>query len=361
MQYHVVVTERCNLSCTYCGGTRHQNGLPLDHVYSVDDLRAFIEKDPEPVIGFYGGEPLMGMGFMYEVMDGVPAKAYTLQTNGFRLSEIDDAHLNKLHSILVSVDGPREVTDRCRGHGTYDEVMRNLRELRYRGYKGDVVARMAHTDQGDIYGDVTHLLNLRDPGFDHVHWQLDVFWTELDSHPDLEGWLRRYDEGVTKLVHDFGEAMKEGEVLGFVPFIPVLRTLLTGEPVPHIRCGSGRDSFAVVTSGRIEVCPIAPELPYSNVGDIWRSTPDDLRDSLPVGEPCSSCSDLWVCGGRCLFSNQTMFWGRRWFDRVCESTRHMINELERLVPLAERLMSEGVLPMDAFDYPEINNGCEIIP
>jgi hypothetical protein len=31
------------------------------------------------------------------------------------------------------------------------------------------------------------------------------------------------------------------------------------------------------------------------------------------------------------------------------------------VPLAERLMSEGVLPMDAFDYPEINNGCEIIP
>ncbi len=361
MQYHVVVTERCNLCCTYCGGTRHQEGLPLDHVYPVEDLKAFMEKDPEPVIGFYGGEPLMDMEFMYEVMDSITAKAYTLQTNGTRLAEIDDAHLHRLHSILVSVDGPREVTDRCRGSGTYDAVVRNLRNIRGRGYMGDVVARMAHTDHGDIYRDITHLLGMCDPGFDHVHWQLDAFWTELGSHPDLEGWLRRYEEGVTRLVHDFGRAMNEGVVLGVVPFIPVLRTLVTGEPVPRIRCGSGRDSFAVMTSGRIEVCPIAPELPYSNVGDIWRSTPDELRDVLPVGEPCSNCGDLWVCGGRCLFANKNMFWGRRWFDRVCEATRHMINELETLVPLAERLIDEGVLPLDAFDYPEINNGCEIIP
>ena len=132
MQYHVVVTERCALCCTYCGGTRHQEGLSLDHAYPVEDLRAFIEKDPEPVIGFYGGEPLMDTEFIYKVMDRVPAKAYTLQTNGTRLAELDDAHLNRLHSILVSVDGPREVTDRCRGRGTYDTVMRNLRDIQRR-------------------------------------------------------------------------------------------------------------------------------------------------------------------------------------------------------------------------------------
>jgi len=26
---------------------------------------------------------------------------------------------------------------------------------------------------------------------------------------------------------------------------------------------------------------------------------------------CTYCGGLWVCGGRCLFSNKTMFWGRR--------------------------------------------------
>ena len=29
MQYHLVLTERCNKRCTYCGGTRHVDGLPL--------------------------------------------------------------------------------------------------------------------------------------------------------------------------------------------------------------------------------------------------------------------------------------------------------------------------------------------
>jgi hypothetical protein len=56
-----------------------------------------------------------------------------------------------------------------------------------------------------------------------------------------------------------------------------------------------------------------------------------------------------------------MSWGREWFDRVCLSTRRMIEGLDELVPTASRLIREGVLPPDAFDYPEINNGCEIIP
>ncbi len=333
----------------------------MDHTYTLDDLKAFIEQDPEPVIGFYGGEPLLAQDYMYRVMDEVSAKAYTLQTNGTHLVEVEDRYLHRLHSILVSIDGPREVTDACRGEGTYDAVIWNLRDIRERGYAGDVVARMAYSDHGDIYRDVTHLLSLGDPIFDHVHWQLDAFWSDLEARGDLGRWLNRYDRGVARLVHDFGESLEAGRVQGLVPFIPVLRILLTGEPVPHIWCGSGRDSFAIMTSGKIEVCPICPEMPYSNVGSIYTSTPQRIRDSLPVGSPCTECGDLWVCGGRCLFSNKTMFWGREWFDRVCETTRRMIRELEGLVPRARFLMDEGVLQADAFDYPAINNGCEIIP
>lgn len=361
MQYHLVLTERCNLHCAYCGGTRHQEGLPLDPTYTLDALKAFIGLDPEPVIGFYGGEPLLATDFMYRVMDSVPAKAFTLQTNATHLAEVEDRYLHRIHSILVSIDGPREVTDACRGRGTYDSVLKNLGNVEERGYKGDVVARMAYSDHGDIHRDVTHLLGLESPVFDHVHWQLDVFWSDLETRPGLRDWINRYDQGVTRLVRDFGDALKQGRVLGIVPFIPVLRTLITGEPVHHIRCGSGRDSFAIMTSGEVHVCPVAPELPYSKVGNIHTSTPQEIRDSLPVAHPCDECGDLWVCGGRCLYANQTMFWGRGWFDRVCESTRHMIRELEGLAPLARVLMGDGALPDDAFHYPSLNNGCEIIP
>ena len=361
MQYHLILTEKCNKHCTYCGGTRHIQGIPLDVSYPIEDLIDFIKKDPEPVIGFYGGEPLLAMDYMYEVMNKVPARAFTLQTNATRLNFIEDKYLHRLHSILVSIDGGKEVTDSCRGEGTYDLVIRNLIEVEDRGYSGDVIARMAYSKNGDIYRDVSHLLRLERPYFDHVHWQLDVFWSELESWDDLEGWLQRYEAGITRLVSDFAASLKTSKPLGIVPFIPVFKTLLTGEETPHIRCGSGCTSFAILTNGRIDVCPVAPELPYSDVGHIRSSTPDDLYEVLPVGPPCTECEVLGICGGRCLFSNQTMFWGEDWFNRICDTTKHMINELKAHVPLAEMLIKEGVLDPKVFDYPEINNGCEVIP
>ncbi|MGA1848504.1 MAG: TIGR04084 family radical SAM/SPASM domain-containing protein [Thermoplasmatota archaeon] len=356
MQYHILTTERCNLECVYCGGTRELPGLPLDIQYTIEELSDFISKDPQAVIGFYGGEPMLALERMYEIMDTVPVKAFTLQTNGTLLHRIDDEHLHRLHSILVSLDGPKEVTDPSRGEGVYDRVMQNLSLIRGKGYRGDLIARMAFSDHGDIHRDVTHLLGY----FDHVHWQLDVFWTDLETREDVEGWLDRYDSGITRLVEEFGMSMGEGKVLGIVPFIPVFRSLLTGEG-SHIRCGSGIDSFSIMTSGSIEACPIAPELLYSNIGHIRSSDPEGIRNSRPVGDPCTDCDIFRVCGGRCLFANQTMGWGRDWFDRVCDSTRHMIEELEKLVPLAKQLISSGVIDEKEFDYPEINNGCEIIP
>jgi putative peptide-modifying radical SAM enzyme len=361
LQYHVVLTEKCNLNCSYCGGTRQVNGIPLDVTYDVDELTNFISHDQEAVLGFYGGEPLLALDLMYRIMDRVPVKAFTLQTNGTHLNEVDSDYLNRLDAILVSIDGAREVTDANRHNGVYDTVMSNCRFIRYNGYKKDLVARMAFSRRGDIYRDVTHLLNINNPVFDHVHWQLDVFWSEIKDEHEVEEWLSKYDEGITRLVNDFGNSLERGVVPGVVPFIPVLRTLMKNKPVPHIWCGSGRDSFAIMTGGRIDVCPIAPELSYSAVGDIRNSRPESLRDVLPVGEPCSLCPDKWVCGGRCLFANKTMFWGRGWFERVCASTRHMIRELESLVEPTRRLMRDGVLRVDALDYPKINNGCEIIP
>jgi uncharacterized protein len=361
MQYHLILTERCNKQCTYCGGTRHIEGIPLDISYKIEDLITFLRNDPEPIIGFYGGEPLLAMEQMYEVMDKVPAKAFTLQTNATKLELIEEKYLNKLHSILVSIDGGKEVTDINRGQGTYDIVVKNLIEIEDKGYSGDIIARMAFSKNGDIYRDVSFLLNLQRPYFDHVHWQLDVFWSELESWSDLEGWLTRYESGISHLASNFGDSFKTGEPLGIVPFIPVFKTLLTGEKTLHIRCGSGSNSFAILTNGRIDVCPIAPELPYSNVGHIANSSPEEIQDSLIVGPPCTDCDVLGICGGRCLFSNQTMFWGTEWFNRICKTTKHMINELNRYVPIAKRLIETGSLDLNVFNYPEINNGCEIIP
>jgi putative peptide-modifying radical SAM enzyme len=361
MQYHLVLTEKCNLNCAYCGGTRHIEGLPLDPTYTSEDLGRFISGDPEPVIGFYGGEPTLALGLMEEVMNNIPAKAFTLQTNGTHLTEINDEHLHMLHSILVSIDGGKEVTDHNRGVGAYERVLRNVSDIRSRGYEGDLVARMAYSDSGDIYRDVSHLIQLDDPSFDHVHWQLDVFWSDLEQRPRVEEWLNTYDRGVKRLIQDFHASLKGGVVHGIVPFIPVLKSLLTGEPAPHIRCGAGATSFAIMTDGRIEACPIMPELGFNHVSNLGRGNPQEQEGSIDIGSPCKECDTLWVCGGRCLFANMTKFWGDAMFDRVCDTTKSMIRELEGITESVKALIEGGVLSIDDFDYPEINNGCEIIP
>jgi putative peptide-modifying radical SAM enzyme len=327
----------------------------------MEDLRTFISGDPEPVIGFYGGEPTLAMGLMEEVMDNVPAKAFTLQTNGTRLTEIRDEHLHRLHSILVSIDGGKYVTDHNRGAEAYEDVLRNVRDIRSRGFEGDLVARMAYSDSGDIYRDVTHLLRLEDPSFDHVHWQLDVFWSDLEQRPRVEEWLGRYDEGITRLIQDFHASLQKGVVPGIVPFIPVLNSLLTGEPTAHIRCGAGATSFTIMTDGRIEACPIAPELEFNHVSDLKAGNPMALEGSIEMGPPCTGCDSFWVCGGRCLFVNMTKFWGEGLFGRVCRTTKSMIRGLEGIAPSVKTLIEDGVLDIDNFSYPEINNGCEIIP
>jgi putative peptide-modifying radical SAM enzyme len=238
--------------------------------------------------------------------------------------------------------------------------MENLKLIRSRGFEGDLIARMAFSDRGDIYRDVMHLLTTEDGIFDHVHWQLDVFWTDLDSRGDVKGWIDRYDEGIQRLISEFGMSFYKGRILGIVPFIPVMNSIISGK-ASSIRCGSGIDSFSVMTSGEIHACPIAPEMLYSKVGDIHSSTPDSIRGSRRVGDPCPECDIFDLCGGRCLHSNMTMYWGREWFDRVCMSTRRMIEGLIGLRETASNLMDDGALPREAFCYPEINNGCEIIP
>jgi uncharacterized protein len=154
--------------------------------------------------------------------------------------------------------------------------------------------------------------------------------------------------------------MKFGQVRGIVPFMPVMYTLLTGEP-SRLRCGSGLDTFAIHVDGRIGICPISPDWEFSIVGDICRTEPEELRNIMTVDEPCPSCEVYHVCGGRCLFANKQRLWGQEGFNKICATVRHLIRELERYVPDVKRLVEQGIIDVCDFNYPQYNNGCEIIP
>lgn len=330
-------------------------------MYSIDELEAFLEKDDDVQLMLYGGEPTLRVPLIIELMNRFPDARFMLQTNALLLDHVSDEFVKRFHSILVSIDGTEDTTDGYRSKGVYQKVIKNVIWLRQMHYKGDIVARMAVSEQSDIYRDVRHLLDLKNPHFDHVHWQLNVVWDAEGNWQDFDRWVSEiYNPGISRLVEEWVKKMESGIVEGIVPFLPIMHTLLTGK-TSEMRCGSGLDTFAIHVNGNIGVCPISPDWEFSIVGNIWNSNPADLRDCMKVDEPCPSCEDYGVCGGRCLFANKQRLWGEEGFEKICEVSRYLFHELKKHVPEVEELIRTGVISSDAFDYPEFNNGCEIIP
>jgi uncharacterized protein len=360
MHYHVILTKECNLLCSYCGGGSQTP--PKEIQYSISDLKSFLSRDSDPVVEFYGGEPLIRIQTMKNIMDVVPGR-FVLQTNGLYLDRIEPQYLTKLHTILVSIDGTRDVTDKERGKGVYDRVIHNVGLIRDKGFRGDLVARMTVVQGTDIYDNVHHLL--RTGFFDHVHWQLSfsMFWEAGEStEPGLVEWIAAYDSGISSLVDSWVDEMsRSNHVDGIVPFTGVMDTLLSGKK-SRLRCGSGIDFFTVMPDGRISACPVSVDFDFSVIGSIFDNSPSSLCDVVTIGGPCTSCDILGICGGRCLFVNRSQELLRKnGYSLICTTVRHLVRELQDALPQVQALIANGSVNRSDFEYPKLNNGCEVIP
>ena len=139
MFFHVILTSNCNLQCKYCFGESVDDfdedfgdnieidyHLPRQINYDIKLLSKFCEKDPECILTFYGGEPLLAVEILRQIMDNITPKHFMIQTNGLLLDELEPEYIRRFHTILVSIDGEEALTDYYRGNGTFRKVINNL-------------------------------------------------------------------------------------------------------------------------------------------------------------------------------------------------------------------------------------------
>lgn len=147
----LVVSEECNQRCRYCtysGGYKYKRShsrIMMDSATmkkAVDFYFSHSTRREEKGIAFFGGEPLVNFGLIKECVKYVSERystsnIFNMTTNGTLLTEekIDFLAENRF-SILISIDGPKEIHDRNRvfknGKGTFDRLMKNLRKLKSR-------------------------------------------------------------------------------------------------------------------------------------------------------------------------------------------------------------------------------------
>ena len=155
MFFHVILTSECNLQCRYCFGETMDDfdedfgddiqvdyNLPRKLNYALDFLKEFCTKDQECVLTFYGGEPLLEIDTLRRIMDKVEPKQFLIQTNGLLLDMLEPKYVNRFHTLLVSIDGQENLTDYYRGKGTYRKVIDNIKLIKKKGFRGELIARM---------------------------------------------------------------------------------------------------------------------------------------------------------------------------------------------------------------------------
>ncbi|MCG3254437.1 MAG: TIGR04084 family radical SAM/SPASM domain-containing protein, partial [Candidatus Heimdallarchaeota archaeon] len=227
MNWFVITSTKCNLRCRYCMNEPHPD-LPIQPAWKTQDLVDFLSQDKSPTICFYGGEPLLEINKILEIMNQIDAEHYTLQTNGLLLNKLPTEYLTRFSTILVSIDGDEETTDVNRGKGTYDKLSINIKDIRSRGFTGDLIARMTISETSEIYRDVVYLIENAELTFDHVHWQLDVEWDEgMETRwDDFPEWMLKYNEGISRLVDYWVTNLERGKNKGMVPLLGIFRHIL---------------------------------------------------------------------------------------------------------------------------------------
>jgi uncharacterized protein len=143
------VTCECPLRCGYCiyqdhyqdkrNFSKEEMSLGIAKK-SIEFLKAHSTQLDPVMLGFYGGEPLLRFPFIKECVEFArqilvgKELIFNITTNAVLITpEIAEYLLKEGFSILVSLDGPKEIHDRYRldknGKGSFDHTLKGLRIL----------------------------------------------------------------------------------------------------------------------------------------------------------------------------------------------------------------------------------------
>jgi putative peptide-modifying radical SAM enzyme len=374
MFFHVILTTECNLQCRYCFGETLDDfdedfadievdySLPKKIAYGFSTLAEFCRRDPDCVLTFYGGEPLIRIDEIEKIMDMVKPRHFMIQTNGIFLDRLPAEYVNRFHTILVSIDGDEALTDSYRGKGVFRKVVDNLNLIKRNGFDGELIARMTVNEPTDINKQVTWLLDNSEFSFSSVHWQLNAgFWGNDYSRRNFKQWSETsYVSSLERLTRFWVDQMeKRGVVLKLYPLLGIASSLLHDEQESLLRCGGGWINYAIQTDGNVIPCPTMWGMKDYYLGNISNTNPLELK-KIFVNSPCSQCDILGICGGRCLYANITNRWSKDAYATVCRTVKGLVDAVETELPRIKRLIGEGKMSLDGFEFLKYN-GCEIIP
>jgi len=317
------ISHICNLSCKYCfanrdGYTRDAKLMTKETAEkAVDFLISSSRNRNKLEVSFFGGEPLLNLPVMmhtvaYAKEQGKIHKKniqFHVTTNGTLMRpEILDFLKENNFSIILSLDGPKEVQDSIRqfpdGRGSYDIVSNNLKQLlaERQAFRHLTVRSTFTRESLSIEKLMTHLGCIGcdsisvEPAFIGPGHPLDI------RKEDMDELLNHYDI----LAGDYLGEMLNGKCYSFFHIKLMMDHAHKKKPKVS-QCGAAVGYVAIGADGKIYPCHKFVGKPEFVMGDVFNGLTDTKMKKMFAEahvrnkSKCMQCWARYICGGSCHY------------------------------------------------------------
>lgn len=323
------VAHDCNLRCKYCFASTGDFGVGrklLDADTGKKAIDFLLEKSvgrKNIELDFFGGEPLMNMDVVKEIVLYARSKEkehnknfrFTITTNGVLLNPDTIDFINKeMSNVVLSLDGRKEVNDRMRPatnqKGSYDVIVPKYQQLvkerlaNQNGYDQYYVRGTFTKHNLDFAKDVMHLNEL---GFDQVSVEPVVSPDDKDyalTEAKIPAIFAEYEKLALQLI----DRKKAGNGFNFFHFMLDLEQGPCA--IKRLRgCGCGNEYVAVTPDGDIYPCHQFVGMDDWKMGSLYDNSFDltmkekFARANVYSKQECRNCWAKFYCSGGCNANN----------------------------------------------------------
>jgi len=342
---YLLPTDQCNLRCKYCFLENSMTETYKHSFMNQDTMKKGIDffaqkplkQEGRKVLILYGGEPLLNSLIVKEAViyskDNYPQIGINLVTNGTLITK----ELAKLFSerdvfVGVSLDGPREITDKIRvypnGKGVFNSAIKGYEKLKQAQCKhlGFSLTIASH-NVNNLREHVEYLVRQFEPNAFGFNFLVDTHFgsnpysvpIELATEKAIEAFKYLREKGI------FEERMMRK----IKPFI---------KGTIHLKdCGAIGNQMVLSPDGDVGPCQaFLPSRKYFNQnitkGEInleEKSSFGQFKDRYPMNmKECLDCEAIGICGGGCPYQSYLKtgsIWGLD--QRMCIHNKKFLNWL----------------------------------
>jgi len=284
----IMLNYTCNLKCAYCSAPRSKEVLELA---ALKEILRYLKKTGTLQISYAGGEPTIHPDYSEIIRLSRKSGFYiTVSTNGFDSAPIiGAAEETRPHFVSVSLDGPADIHDRCRGAGTWERALTTLRLLQKKGIPRAINAVIGKHNCG--IENMKWLFNTAEElraNFS-FQWMLPNFGTqkEHDSLTIEMPQMKRLVNGILKIPRRGRKRLVLGD--------PILKELLTWDSLtPFYRTNPGKECFAgthfafITPSSVLAPCSLLESHPRYKTNNLFTVGFDAAFDVIKK-IPCNDC------------------------------------------------------------------------